>query len=152
MAITSYLPGRIRLQDQRLAQSSEADRIRSMLLALPGIKEATVNRRNASMLVTYNPLSGVEELLRNNNYLADRAESTKLKPVSSRGKSRKQAKKGSPLPFTGRQFLNYGMMITFAASGIGIALHYKKLHALAGFLFIGIGSLHMYDKRKTLFI
>lgn len=152
MAITSYLPGRIRLQDQRLAQSSEADRIRSMLLTLPGIKEATVNRRNASMLVTYHPASGVEELLRNNGYLADRAETAPLKPVSSRGKCRKQAQKGALLPFTGRQILNYGMMITFAASGIGIALHYKKLHALAGFLFIGIGSLHMYDKRKTLFI
>ena len=152
MTIISNIPGRIRLRDERLTDAVYTEQIRSRLLALPEVTGAEVNQRTASLLVTYSPTPVVEEHLRNALHLPEPLKPAQKPATGSRTRPGKSGKKTACLPFTQRQILNYGMMITFAASGIGIALHYKKLHALAGFLFFGISSLHMYDKRKTLFV
>ncbi len=151
--ITSYIPGRIRVQDNRLADASEAGQTSGMLQMLPGVTKVSVNQRTASLLVQYDQTSGVEELLRTRLGLPQAGKN--LKPQHTRHSS--GIKQAAPLsanniPVTYRQFLNYGMMATFAVSSIGIALHYRKLHALAGFLFFGLSGLHMYNKRRTLFV
>lgn len=153
MTITSFIPGRIRVQDNRLGNAAEAVQITDGLKLLPGITGISVNHRTASLLVQYDPASGIEELLRNSLGLPQAAKN--VKPRQKRPSSpKKQAARlsANAVPVTYRQFLNYGMMLTFAASGIGIALHYRKLHAAAGFLFFGLSGLHMYNKRRTLFV
>lgn len=151
--ITSYIPGRIRVQDNRLTNASKAGQTSSMLQMLPGVTKVSVNQHTASLLVQYDPASGVEELLRTQLGLPQAGRN--VKPVQKRhssGKKQTARLSANDIPFTYRQFLNYGMMATFAVSGIGIALHYRKLHALAGFLFFGLSGLHMYNKRRTLFV
>lgn len=151
--ITSFIPGRIRVQDSRLTNASEAGQTSGMLQMLPGVRKVSVNQRTASLLVQYDPASGIEELLRNSLGLPQAAKN--VKPRQKRPSSpKKQVARLSTntIPVTYRQFLNYGMMLTFAASGIGIALHYRRLHAAAGFLFFGLSGLHMYNKRRTLFV
>lgn len=153
MTITSYIPGRIRVRDSRLANAAEAAQITAMVTLLPGIRGISVNHRTASLLVQYDPASGVETLLR--SYAGIEPQDTPVKPAASRrkyGKKKSFCIRAGDLPITYRQFLNYGMMVAFAASGIGIALHYRKLHAAAGLLFFGLSGLHMYNKRRTLFI
>ena len=152
MTIISKIPGRIRLRDERLTGAAFTEQLRNRLLAVPGVSGVEMNQRTASLLVTYPPGSEVEALLQSCLHLTEPVKTKQMQSTGSRTKTGKSVKKASSLPFTQRQILNYGMMVTFAASGIGIALHYKKLHALAGFLFIAIGGLHMYDKRRTLFI
>lgn len=151
MTITSYIPGRIRVRDERLANKADTEPLISILKQLPGINNIVLNHRTSSMLIQYDPASGVEDLLKSHCDLMDAGEpvkSAKKQPLSSRKKCNSTA---SCLPFSYRQFLNYGMMITFAASGWGVAIHYRKLHKVAGFLFFGLSGLHMYNKRKTLF-
>jgi hypothetical protein len=153
MTITSYLPGRIRVRDNRFTIAAEAGQITGLLKNLHGITGISVNSRTASLLVQYDPASGVEELLRTQLGLPQAARN--VKPVQRRhssGKKQVACLSVNDIPVTYRQFLNYGMMATFAVSGIGIALHYRKLHALAGFLFFGLSGLHMYNKRRTLFV
>jgi hypothetical protein len=153
MTITSSIPGRIRVRDNRLAIAAEACQITGMLKMLPGITKVSVNQRTASLLVQYNQASGVEELLRTHLGLHQPGKAAKSSPrQSSPNKKISSCLAAADLPITYRQFLNYGMMATFAVSGIGIALHYRKLHALAGFLFFGLSGLHMYNKRRTLFV
>lgn len=152
MTITSYLPGRMRVRDNRLTCVSEANRITDLLKDLPGITGINVNNRTASLLVQYDPASGVEALLR--SYAGIKPVDPPVKPAASRkrpGNKKSSCIIAGDLPVTYRQFLNYGMMAAFAGSGIGIALHYRKLHAAAGFLFLGLSGLHMYNKRRTLF-
>lgn len=151
MIITSYIPGRIRVQDERFANRADTEPLISILKQLSGINNIVLNHRTSSMLIQYNPASGVEELLKSHCDLVNAEEPVKLakkQHVSSRKKCNSSA---SCLPFSYRQFLNYSMMITFAASGWGIAVHYRKLHKVAGFLFFGLSGLHMYNKRRTLF-
>ncbi len=152
MTITSYIPGRVRIRDERLADGADAESLSNMLKQLPGIINITTNHRTSSMLIKYDPASGVEKLLQSHCDLVnteDPARPTKKQHSCSRKKSSSSA---NCLPFSYRQFLNYGMMITFAASGLGIVLHYRKLHKAAGFLFFGLSALHMYNKRRTLFV
>lgn len=153
MTITSYIPGRIRVRDSRLANTAEAEQITAMVKLLPGIRGINVNHRTASLLVQYDPTSGVETLLC--SYAGIEPHDTPVKPAASRrkpGEKKSFCIKTGDMHITYRQFLNYGMMVAFAASGIGIALHYRKLHATAGFLFFGLSGLHMYNKRRTLFV
>lgn len=153
MTITSYIPGRIRVRDNRLADAAAAEQIIAMVKLLPGIRGISVNHRTASLLVQYDPASGAEALLR--SHAGIEAPDTPVKPAAGRrkpGKKKNCCITAGDFPITYRQFLNYGMMAAFAASGIGIALHYRKLHAAAGFLFFGLSGLHMYNKRRTLFV
>lgn len=153
MTIISSIPGRIRVRDSRLADAAEAGQLTSRLKLLPGITGISVNHRTASLLVQYDPASGVEALLR--RYAGIEPVDPPVKPAASRkipGKHKSSCITAGDLPITYRQFLNYGMMVAFAASGIGIALHYRKLHAAAGLLFFGLNGLHMYNKRRTLFV
>lgn len=151
MTIISHVPGRIRIRDARLTDTAEAHRITGLLQSLPGITHVSVNRRTAGLLVQYDPASGAEELLRDSVGLPESVAGAPVMAPKSEGKRRRPCPAAAGLPFSYRQFLNYGMMAACAASGIGIALHYRKLHAAAGFLFFGLSGLHMYDKRKTLF-
>jgi len=154
MTIISKIPGRIRLRDEHLTGAAYAEQMRNRLLAVSGVTSVEINRRTASLLVQYGPTaSDVEDLL--NSYAGLPQAKVAAKAAT---KQRSTAKKhtggivSGDLPCTYRQFLNYSMMATCAVSGIGIAMHYRKLHALAGFLFFGLSGLHMYNKRKTLFI
>lgn len=151
--ITSYIPGRIRVRDNRLANAAEAEQITTMLKMLPGIRCVTLNQRTSSLLVQYDPTSGAEKLLKSYAGLEAQIKATRPAPKRRIPDPKKTVLPAvADLPVTYRQFLNYGMMATFAVSGIGIALHYRKLHALAGFLFFGLSGLHMYNKRRTLFV
>ncbi len=63
MNIISYIPGRIRFRDNSLAQAEKADQITALFKSFSGITAVSVNMKTASLLVQYDPASGVEELL-----------------------------------------------------------------------------------------
>lgn len=149
MTITSYLPGRVRVRDQSLTNHRRASELHAILTLLPGVRSVSVNHRSGSMLVTYDPQHPMERQLRE---LLNATDGTPGSTVTNRRTIHRPPKKRTGYAPSKRKLLNYGMMITMVLTGAGAALHMKKLHALAGFLFMGIAGLHMVDKQNTLFV
>jgi len=53
MIITSTIPGRIRIRDQRLTSTGQAEQIRTDLLTMHGVHDVTIASRTGSLLIIY---------------------------------------------------------------------------------------------------
>lgn len=146
MTITSNIPGRIRIRDQRLTRVDQAEEIRNDLLAMNGVTEVTVGIRTGSLLIVYSAasLQGIMALL--NGLFGAAEESSSSCDCSFRAvdfpalgaKMRKNA-------------VNSGMLASLLISMIGIMVGLKKLHVAAGILFLGIFGIHIFERRRAMF-
>ena len=146
MIITSDIPGRIRIRDQRLTRVDQAEEIRNDLLAMNGVTEVTVGIRTGSLLIVYSAasLQGIMALL--NGLFGAAEESSNSCDCSFRAvdfpalgaKMRKNA-------------VNSGMLASLLISMIGIMVGLKKLHVAAGILFLGIFGIHIFERRRAMF-
>ena len=146
MIITSDIPGRIRIRDQRLTRVDQAEEIRNDLLAMNGVTEVTVGIRTGSLLIVYSAasLQGIMALL--NGLFGAAEESSSSCDCSFRAvdfpalgaKMRKNA-------------VNSGMLASLLISMIGIMVGLKKLHVAAGILFLGIFGIHIFERRRAMF-
>lgn len=148
MTITSNIPGRIRITDQRLTRADRAEQLRSELLAMNGVTEVTINVRTGSLLVVYSAaqscLQGIMELITGMFGAAEES-------AGSCGCSFRAAEMLAPGAPMRRKAVNYGMLASLLASMVGIVVGLKKLHYAAGFIFLAFFGIHVFERRRAMF-
>lgn len=148
MTITSNIPGRIRVRDQRLTRAEVAEQIRTGLLAMNGVTEVTVGIRTGSLLVTYSTaqpcLQGIMEFF--SAKLGEEVDNGSSCGCSLRIKN--VLTSGAPLR---RNAVNYGMLASLLTSMVGILVGLKKLHYAAGALFLAFFGIHLFERRRAMF-
>jgi heavy-metal-associated domain-containing protein len=148
MTVTSKIPGRIRIRDQRLTRADRAEQVRSDLLAMNGVTEVTVGIRTGSLLIIYSTalssLQGIMEYL--TGLFGVTEESDDSCECSFRAAD--LLAPGAPLR---RNAVNYGMLASLLISMVGIMIGLKKLHYAAGVLFLGFFGIHIFERRRAMF-
>jgi len=149
MTITSDIPGRIRIRDQRLTRADKSEQVRNDLLAINGVTEVTVNHRTGSLLIVYSPaqscLQGIMELL-DGMFGAEEE-----KNISSRACSFRTAGMSAFGARMQKNAVNFGMLTALLTSMVGIMIGLKKLHYAAGVLFLGFFGIHIFERRRVMF-
>jgi len=155
MVVASLLDGRVRIRDEGLKREQLVSRIREALLATPGVSIVESNPRVGSLLVIFSAaLTAVDKLLKmvsdllgpteNPNGGGEAPKSSGILPL------------GSKLSFTippgvKRRLVNLGMLTSLALSLAAAVFGFKKLHILAGIVFVALFGDHFYQKRAVLF-
>ena len=150
MLIASCINGRIRIRDRQLTQKGVAEAVCEVLSALPGIRQVTINEKVGSLLIIYSAavtkLQGIMETV--TELLGDEKESHKTRS-------------GERVPFisgiqtlglSGRKAtVNMGMLASLLTSMIGIMIGLKKLHVVAGAIFLAFFGIHFFERRRAIF-
>lgn len=69
--ITSFVDGRVRLRHPALVNNKDIEKLREAALAVPGMRNVTVNNQTGSVLLEYDPaVLSREELLARGEKLA----------------------------------------------------------------------------------
>jgi len=148
MTITSNIPGRIRIRDQRLTRVDQAEEIRNDLLAMNGVAEVTVAPRTGSLLIIYSAAhSSAQAIMALLTGLFGAAEESSSSCDCSF--------RAVDFPALGAKMrknaVNSGMLASLLISMIGIMVGLKKLHVAAGILFLGIFGIHIFERRRAMF-
>lgn len=147
MIITSIIPGRIRIRDQRLTLGNEAEHLRSSLLAMPDVCGVTVAPRTGSLLITCSSATEtMQQILAFLTTAFGGAESS-----SSHGACR-GPELFSPTARLHKNTVNLGMIISLLTSLAGVALGAETLHIAAGVLFLAALSVHLFERRRAIYI
>lgn len=148
MTITSNIPGRIRIRDQRMTRADRAEQLRTDLMAMNGVGDVTVNLRTGSLLIIYSTaqscLEGIMDLLTG---LFGAGEES----GGSSGGSLRVAGLLVPGAPMRRRAVNLGMLASLLISMVGIMIGLKKLHYAAGILFLAIFGIHVFERRQAMF-
>jgi len=160
MVIASCIDGRLRIRDEVLRNASAAETVRRALLAVPGIREVSANPRAGSLLVLYHQaqttLRKITDLLRR-HLLPERSATASL-PERSASERRAHDRRTLPTRRSElasgirRRAVNLGMLAALLVSMAGAVLDAKTLHIVAGVFFLGVLAIHLFDKRRSLFI
>lgn len=137
------IPGRARLRAPALRNPLTAWPLREELKALPGVQEVDANLSVGSLLVYYDPSELSEERILE---VLDAG-----LPGGLPAPPRQPAGAGPlRLSIEERRKLYYTMLSGLGTSLAALLVDSKKVHLIAGLLFLGGLSLHLTDKRKVL--
>lgn len=147
MIITSIIPGRIRVRDQRLTLGGEAERLRSSLLAMPGVCNVIVAPRTGSLLITCcSATETMQQILALLTTVFGNAENSRNHNAC------RCSELFSPPARLHKNTVNLGMIISLLTSLIGVALGAETLHIAAGVLFLATLSVHLFERRRAIYI
>ncbi|NIQ96458.1 MAG: hypothetical protein GWO11_05265 [Desulfuromonadales bacterium] len=160
MVISSHIEGRLRVRDARLRDNRFREMLQAKLESLDGVNEVSGNARAGSLLILYRqaqlPLEKLNQLL---GSLLGR-QPDKLPPMRPKPKAAPAVPKMRlpnlpdlpklSLAVNRRQAVNWGMLLSLLVSLAGLAVDSKRLHIIAGTVFVGIFGIHLLDKRKAL--
>lgn len=142
MIITSIIPGRIRIRDQRLCSSDKAEQLRSDLLGMDGIGNVTVSPRTGSLLICCSSATEtMQEIMAFLGKLFGQTEDT----------GQQSSGLFAPNSRLHRNSVNLGMIISLLTSLIGVALGAETLHIAAGVLFLATLSIHLFERRRQIY-
>lgn len=148
MFVASHIAGRMRIRDEKVRTEPVASRVREALLAAPGVDGVEVNPRVGSVLVVYSAavtgggaiLALLSDILGAEEETATSASTCVCPKISL-----------TIPPRVKRQAVNIGMLASLALSLAAAIVHLKKLHVLAGILFVALFGDHIYERRRMLF-
>lgn len=154
MVIASQFEGRVRIRDEELKQEPVLSRVREALLTMPGVDGVEANQRVGSLLVLYN--AAVATLERITKTIADLigAEEAGIAAESGKTSARPPAFGKISLaipPAVKRKVINIGMLASLALSLFAAILDLKKLHILAGIVFVALFGDHLFERRQMIF-
>ena len=154
MVVASLLDGRVRVRDEALKSEPRAAQVRDALLATPGVAAAEVNLRVGSMLVLYDAaLAAVDQILESIAGLLG----TSVTPGEAAAQKRpfRMPLAGkvslSLTPAVKRRVVNIGMFASLLLSVAAAILDLKKLHILAGVVFLALFGDHFYQRKGQMF-
>uniref|UniRef100_C6E4A6 Uncharacterized protein n=1 Tax=Geobacter sp. (strain M21) TaxID=443144 RepID=C6E4A6_GEOSM len=181
MVVASLLDGRVRIRDEGLRNEPLASRVREALLATPGVSAVEANPRVGSLLILYSAIvTAVEKILETVSHLlgsgveypggSEAARKSERTPLLDRArailpgmkrklsgvrvpagvKSRLQAI-GAGSVLQRRIANNIGMLASLVLSLGAAILGFKKLHILAGVVFVAFFGEHFYHRRARMF-
>lgn len=147
MIITSIIPGRIRIRDRQFYNTAQAERLRSDLLALDGIRDVTLSARTGSLLICC--CSAAETMQKIVVFLDNQ-------PGDLEGATQRTTCRCAELWSSNSRLhknsVNMGMVISLLTSMIGVTLGAETLHIAAGVLFLATLAVHLYERRKAIYI
>lgn len=151
MTISSHIEGRLRVRDPRLRNAGFLQMLQEKLQGLHGVSAVSGSSRSGSLLVLYRqtqlPLEKIDHLL------TELLGSGQKERPATRPKPAAAAPRGLPdlpLSLNRRQAVNWGMLLSLLISLGALAVGSKRLHIIAGTVFVGIFGIHLIDKRKAL--
>ena len=155
MVVASLLDGRVRIRDEGLKREPLVTRVREALLATPGISQVDANPRVGSLLILYSAaLTAVEKILKMvSELLGSGVEASgSAEPAQSTGR-RLLGKVSLAVPsvLKTRTINNIGMLASLALSLAAAIFSLKKLHILAGIIFVALFGRHFYERRTRMF-
>jgi hypothetical protein len=166
MEVSSHIEGRIRIRDAGFRKEALLTRAREALLGLPGVSEVEANPRVGSLLVIYAAaVTAVQQLLRTLSELLGSGEeiAAEAEAAAASAKPTLVQRARLALPLVGKVRLalpsvlkkrvlnNIGMLVTLGISLGAAAFYLKKLHILAGLVFVGLFGIHLFERRKQVF-
>lgn len=148
MVVASHVAGRIRIRDEKLRREAVAGRVRDALAATPGVSDVEVNPRVGSVLVIYSAVAtGGEAVLEVvSGLLGSVEEGVPAAPAAGCPKISLTIS-----PKMKRKAVNIGMLSALVLSLAALLFHLKKLHYLAGIVFVALFGDHLYERRQLLF-
>jgi hypothetical protein len=156
MEVSSHFEGRIRIRDEGLKKEPLLAKAREALLAMPGVSGVEANPRVGSLLILYaaavtavqKMMKTLSEILGSREVNADPVGSA---PASGRIPLVRRVSSAIPSVLKKRILNNIGMLVSLGIS-LGAAVFYlKKLHVLAGIIFVGMFGIHLFERRMRVF-
>lgn len=149
MVVSSHFEGRARIRDEGLRKEPLITRAREALLAMPGVSGVEGNARVGSLLVLYNAaVTGIEKIIET---VADLKGSVEV-GVEARGGGRVSARPLFSIPArVKRNVTNFGMLAALLLSVAAAIFDLKKLHILAGIVFLALFGVHFFERKEYLF-
>ena len=173
MVVASLLEGRVRVRDEGLKKEPLVARVREALLELPGVSAVEANPRVGSLLVIYSAaLTAAEKVLRTVSDLvgsgeefregAEPAQGREKTPFAEKASSAASRVRSRMLSLVGRaalavpsgtkkRLVNIGMLASLALSLAAAIFGLKKLHILAGIVFVALFGDHFYQRKEQIF-
>jgi len=173
MVVASLVDGRVRIRDEGLKREELVTRVSEALLATPGVSGVEANPRVGSLLVLFSAaLTAVEKILKTVSDLVGSSEEMRdsAEPAQNPGKLPFAERASSAIPRVRKKLLslvgraslaippgakrnlvNIGMLASLALSLAAAVFGMKKLHILAGIIFVALFGDHFYQKRDVMF-
>lgn len=149
MEIASHCAGRIRIRDERLKHEGTASGLCRSLLERAGVVAADASSRVGSLLIHYAPGETTgEAVFAAVAGLLD-AQPLRTRPTALRPTTRRPS--GTLPARLQRRIKMIGMLASLLLSVAAAALDLKKLHILAGVVFLALFGDHLYERRGMLF-
>ena len=147
MLVTSHFAGRVRIRDERLKKDSLLAGVKEALLATPGITGVEANPRVGSLLILYSAAAtGLEKIQKIiSDFVGSGVEeaAAKVKSTTARITTVIPAK-------VKKNVVNIGMLASLLLSVAAGILHLKKLHILAGVVFLALFGVHFIERKEYL--
>jgi len=154
MVVASLLHGRMRVRDAGLKKDALAAQVTDALLETPGVASAEVNLRVGSLLVLYDAaVVGAQAVLDTiSGFLGSPEEEVPVEEAQGpSGRSCCGRMSLSVPPAVRRRIVNLGMMASLALSVAAAVFDLKKLHVLAGIVFLALFGDHFLQKKERVF-
>jgi len=163
MVVASLVDGRVRIRDEGLKREPLVTRVREALLGAPGVSAVEANPRVGSLLILYSAaLTAVEQILKTvSDLLGSGAEEggaaesgkTTAEPGKATGKFPFTRKLSFAMPSVMKRRVvnNIGMLASLALSLAAVIFHLKKIHVLAGIVFVALFGVHLFERRQQVF-
>lgn len=150
MVVASVLDGRVRVRDEGLKNGPLAAQVADALLDTPGVAKAQANPRVGSLLVLFDAaLVAAERILAT---IADLLGAEQPEPGPARAAEVPWRKFSISLPPAARRrVVNLGMLASLALSMAAAVFDFKKLHILAGILFLALFGDHLFQRKEAMF-
>lgn len=154
MVVASHIDGRIRIRDEGLKKEPLLARVREALLAMPGVSGVEGNPRVGSLLVLYSAaVTGVERILETVAGLVGSGEAGKEAAEAGSVFARVSAKVPFSIPAkVKRNVANIGMLGALLLSVAAAIFDLKKLHILAGIVFLALFGSHVFERKEYLIV
>jgi copper chaperone CopZ len=151
MVVTSHIEGRVRIRDEGLKKEALLSEVRNALEASPGIAAVEANPRVGSLLVFYDAaVTGMEKI---SEIIAEFF--GEVEPAAE-GKLESFTRVLRKIPRTiperaKRIAVNAGMLGSLVLSIAAAIIDLKKLHILAGVIFLAFFGFHVFERKEFLF-
>ncbi|SNB45504.1 hypothetical protein [Geobacter sp. DSM 9736] len=150
MVIASHFGGRVRIRDDSLKREPMIARASEALMNMPGVTGVEGNPRVGSLLVLYSAaVTGVDRIIEAAADLLSsgevEGESTEAGRVSSCALFRIPAR-------VKRNIANLGMLASLVLSVAAAIFDLKKLHILAGIIFLALFGVHVFERKEYVYV
>lgn len=157
MVVASHFDGRVRIRDEGLKREPLLARVRETLLAAPGVSGVEGNPRVGSLLVLYSAaVTALDKILETVAGLIGSGEAGE-EGAEAGAFARVSAKISSRVPFSiparvKRNVTNIGMLGALLLSVVAAIFDLKKLHILAGIVFLALFGVHVFERKEYLVV